>query len=231
MRTIDLKMFLQIIFKRWWLIATAIFVFAAAAVVLSVYFIEPVYQSDTTLYIGKEVEAGSAANLDYYDLLLGSQLVKDYRELVNSRLVANQVLKDLKLDNISVGNFLNKLSVDSKNDTRVVQISVTDTDPIMAKDIANKVADVFIEKVIVIMHVKNVEVIDRAEVSNSPVRPNKIMNVAIGVLAGAVLGFCSAFFIEFFDSTVKTSEDIREYLDMTVIGTIPVFSVKSRAGH
>ncbi len=231
MRTTDLKMFLQIILKRWWLIATAVFVSTAAAVVLSVYFIEPVYQSNTTLYIGKEAEVGSTATLDYYDVLLGSQLVKDYRELVNSRLVANQVLKDLKLDSIPVGDFLKKLSVDSKNDTRVVQISVTDTSPIMAKDIANKVADVFIEKVIVIMHVKNVEVIDRAEVPNSPIRPNKIMNAAIGVIVGAALGFCSAFFIDFFDNTVKTSEDVREYVNMPVIGTIPVFSVKSKTGR
>lgn len=222
METIDLKNILQMILKRWWIIVTSVLICTIATAVISFFFMDPVYQSNTTLYIGKKVD-DQKTDLAYNDLLLGTQLVKDYRELVKSRLVANQVLKDLKLDDITIEAFSKKLSVDLKNDTRVIQISATDTDPIMAKTISNKVADVFMEKVVDIMQVENVKVIDTAEVPKSPIKPNKKMNVAIAFVLGLMLGFGIVFLIEYLDNTVKTPEDIKKYLDLPVIGTIPVF--------
>lgn len=223
MEEIDLKNILQMIFKRWWIIVTVVLLCTVVAAVVSLFFMDPVYQSNTTLYIGKKVDMQKSSEVDYNDLMLGSQLVKDYRELVNSRLVANQVIKDLKLNDIALDKFSKKLSVELKNDTRVIQISATDTDPIMAKTIANKVADVFMEKVVDIMQVENVKVIDTAEVSKHPIKPNKKMNVAIGFVLGLMLGLGIVFLIEYLDNTVKTTEDIKKYLDLPVIGTIPVF--------
>ena len=231
MKTLDFKSVLRIILKRWWIIVTAVLVCSAAAFFASIYFINPVFQSNTTLYIVKEVENGGKNNLEYYDLLIGGLLVEDYRELVKSRLVSNQVLKDLKFENISVEAFSRKVSVGLKNGTRVIQISATDTAPMMAKIIADKVTDVFIEKVVDIMQVNNVKVIDRAELPKSPIKPNKMMNTAVASVLGLIFGLGIVFLIEFLDKTVRTAEDIKEYLDLPVIGTIPVISRKLKGGH
>lgn len=223
MRSNDFISVLRMILIRWWIVLIGIVVCTAAAVVISLYFIEPVYQSNTTLYIGKKIDSSQDVTLQYYDLLLGSQLVNDYREIVKSRLVANQVMKELDLNYLSVEAFFAKLSINSKNETRVIQIDVTDTDPVMAKNIADKVAEVFMEKVVEIMHVENVDVIDMAEVPSNAIKPNKVLNTAIGFMLGLVLGISIAFLIGFLDNTVKTAEDIKGHLDLPVIGMIPVF--------
>jgi capsular polysaccharide biosynthesis protein len=124
---------------------------------------------------------------------------------------------------MSVGAITSKLSVELKNDTRIIQISAQNNDPVMAQTIANKVAEVFMEKVVDIMQVENVKVIDKAEVPKSPVKPNKRQNVAIAFVLGLAIGFGVVFLIEYLDNTVKTPEDVKKYLDLPVIGTIPVF--------
>lgn len=222
MEEIDLKDIFRMLIKRWYIVLISVIVCSAAAAIISLFVLKPVYQSNTTLYIGKNVD-GEKTDLAYNDVLLGSQLVKDYREIVKSRLVARQVLDELKLNDITVDDLTAKLSVDLKNDTRVIQISASDNNPEMASNIANKVAEVFITKVVDIMKVENVKVIDKAEVPENPVKPNKKMNVAVGFLLGLMLGFGVIFLIEYFDNTIKTTDDIKKYLDLPVIGTIPVF--------
>lgn len=222
MEEIDLRDIFGMLMKRWYIILISVLVCSAAAALISLFVLKPVYQSNTTLYIGKNLD-GEKTDLAYNDVLLGSQLVKDYREVVKSRLVANEVMQELKLEDMAIEDFTAKLSVDLKNDTRVIQISAMDNDPEMAKNIANKVAEVFMVKVVDIMQVDNVKVIDTAEVPDKPVKPNKKMNVAIGFILGLMVGFGIVFIIEYFDNTIKTADDIKKYLDLPVIGTIPVF--------
>lgn len=222
MEEIDLKDIFGMLIKRWYIILISVLICTAAAALISLFILKPVYQSNTTLYIGKNLDGGKT-DLAYNDVLLGSQLVKDYREVVKSRLVANEVMQELKLEDMTIEDFTAKLSVDLKNDTRVIQISATDNNPETAKNIANKVAEVFMVKVVDIMQVENVKVIDTAEVPDKPIKPNKKMNVAIGFILGLMVGFGIVFIIEYFDNTIKTADDIKKYLDLPVIGTIPVF--------
>jgi capsular polysaccharide biosynthesis protein len=222
MEEIDLRDILGMLIKRWYIVLISVIICSSAAVLLSLFVLKPVYQSNTTLYIGKNMD-GEKTDLAYNDVMLGSYLVKDYREIVKSRLVARQVIEELKLKDMTVDDLIGKLSVDLKNDTRVIQISASDNSPEMSSSIANKVAEVFMTKVVDIMKVENVKVIDTAEVPKNPVKPNKRMNVAIGFLLGLMLGFGIIFIIEYFDNTIKTADDIKKYVDLPVIGTIPAF--------
>lgn len=217
-----MKDIFRMVLKRWYIIVITVILCSLATALINLFVLKPVYQSNTTLYIGKKQDS-EKTDLAYNDVMLSSQLIKDYRELVQSRLVGNQVIKELKLKDITVDDLKDKLTVDQKNDTRVIQISATDTDPRMARVIANKVAEVFMSKVVDIMQVENVNVIDTAEVPDKPIKPNKKTNIAAGFILGVMVGFGIVFLIEYFDNTVKTTEDIKKYLDLPVIGTIPVF--------
>lgn len=221
MEGLDLRQLVQIVIKRWWIIAVCTLVSAIIAGIVSFFFIEPVYQSSTTLYIGKKTDQKN--EIAYNDILLDSQLVKDYRELVKSRLVARKVLEELELDDLTIEEFSGKLGVDLKNDTRVIQITARDIDPALATAIVNKVADVFQEKVVEVMQVENVKVIDRGEIPDKPVKPNKKMNIAIAFVLGLMVGFGIAVLLDYLDNTIKTPDDVKKYTDLPVIGTIPVF--------
>ncbi|HXG49658.1 MAG TPA: polysaccharide biosynthesis tyrosine autokinase [Methylomirabilota bacterium] len=66
-----------------------------------------------------------------------------------------------------------------------------------------------------------VEVIDPAEPSLRPVRPRKVLNIALGVIVGLVVGVGLAFFIEYLDTSVKTIDDVERALQAPVLGVIP----------
>ncbi len=66
-----------------------------------------------------------------------------------------------------------------------------------------------------------VEIVDRAVPGLRPVRPNKPLNIALGIIIGLVVGVGLAFFIEYLDTSVKTIDDVERSLQCPVLGVIP----------
>jgi capsular exopolysaccharide synthesis family protein len=66
-----------------------------------------------------------------------------------------------------------------------------------------------------------VEVVDKAMPGLRPVRPNKPLNIALGIIIGLVVGVGLAFFIEYLDTSVKTIDDVERSLQCPVLGVIP----------
>ncbi len=66
-----------------------------------------------------------------------------------------------------------------------------------------------------------VEIVDTAKVDSHPVRPNKPLNIALGIIIGLVVGVGLAFFIEYLDTSVKTIDDVERSLQAPVLGVIP----------
>lgn len=224
MTEISIKDIFRILLRKWWVIFICIVIFGAAAYIWTNYYVVPMYNASTTLYVGKNTDQ---IGIETTDLYLGSNLILDYREIAKSKLVAYEVIDELGL-RMSAGALAGRISVNQRDATRVIQISITDSNPQMAMDIANTVAEVFRRKVIEIMQVENVQVIDKAELPIFPVSPNKQLNYMIGIILGLAIGVGVIFLIEFLDDTVKTPEDVEKYTGLTVIGTIPVFQGKGR---
>lgn len=217
----SLKEIMHLLLKKWWIILIFMIAFGSLAYVLTNYYMVPVYTANTTLYVGKNADE---QGMSLSELNIGASVVLDYREIAKSRLVASTVIEELNLDNISAEELANSIRVQQRPETRVIEISVSHTDPQMAMDITNKVAEVFQKKIVEIMQVSNVQVIDRAEFPERPSFPNKRANYIIGVLLGLILSAGIILLIEYLDDTIKTSEDVKKYLNLPVIGTIPSFS-------
>ncbi len=66
-----------------------------------------------------------------------------------------------------------------------------------------------------------VTLVDPAEANLKPVRPNKPLNIALGIIIGLVVGVGLAFFIEYLDTSVKTIDDVERTLQAPVLGVIP----------
>jgi polysaccharide biosynthesis transport protein len=66
-----------------------------------------------------------------------------------------------------------------------------------------------------------VSVVDRAETPGAPYKPNLPLNLAVGLLLGAVGGMGGALAIEFVNDTIKTPDDVREKLHLASLGVIP----------
>jgi len=72
-----------------------------------------------------------------------------------------------------------------------------------------------------VMEFIDIRIIDRALASDKPIKPRKILNLAIGGMLGLMMGIILAFFLESKDHTIKNTYDVERMLDLPVLGIIP----------
>lgn len=221
MEEISLREYFFILRKRLGLILILTIVAVATSGIVSYFVLEPEYQTFTTLMVGKPKDYQSESKLEYNELLLNQKLVSTYGELVKSRVVVDQVIKNLNLD-MSFKIFTEKVNVNLVKDTEIIKIQVMDADPKLAAEIANETAEVFMDSVKTIMKVENVQVIDKAQPPENPVKPRPKLNMAIAGILGIMAGVFLAFLLEYMDNTLKTPEDIEKHLGLPVLGAIPM---------
>ena len=218
---IDLKEYLDIIWSKKWLILGITLLAALISGLVSFFVLQPVYEASTTIMIGKS--NNSEQSIKYDDLMLNQKLVNTYSEIIKSNTVLEEVVSNLKLGQ-SATQLKENVTVNPIGDTEIIEIKVNNSDPVLATNIANDLSEVSMENVKEIMKIDNVQVIDRAEVPNDPVKPNEIMNIIIAAVLGFMIGIGIVFLREYLDNTITSPNDIEKYLDLSVIGVIPLFS-------
>lgn len=202
--------------KKFFIIFVGLLV-GTIALLGSVFFIKPKYTSTTRIYV---VSRSSDATLTNQDLQAGSYLVNDYKEVITSNEVLSSVISQENLS-LSTSELSNMISVNIPTDTRVISISVEDTDAQEASDIANTIREVAAEKIKAVTKVDDVTTLESATKPGHPSSPNVKKNAVIGALAGAFLAIVGILVAEVLDDRVRRPEDIEETLGMTLLGVVP----------
>ncbi|WP_270337806.1 Wzz/FepE/Etk N-terminal domain-containing protein [Streptococcus infantarius] len=202
--------------KKFFIIFVGLLV-GTIALLGSVFFIKPKYTSTTRIYV---VSRSSDTSLTNQDLQAGSYLVNDYKEVITSSEVLSSVINQEKLS-MSASELSKDIAVTIPTDTRVISISVTDTDAQRACDIANTVREVAAEKIKAVTKVDDVTTLESATKPSHPSSPNVKKNAAIGALAGVFLAVVGILVAEVLDDRVRRPEDIEETLGMTLLGVVP----------
>lgn len=199
---------------------------------VSIAFISPKYQSSTSIYV---LNKQDNSVVTYSDLQSGTQLTKDYAELVKSRSVTEKVINQLKLNTVyedmkdlDYGDLASMISVDNTTDTRIIRITVTDTNPARAQDIANAIREAASLHIETVMDIEAVNVVDYAEMPMESVSPNVLMNTAMGAAAGTLIAAFIVILIHLADDRIKGPDDVEKYLGVSVLGTIPLDSNLSK---
>lgn len=203
-----------------WLILIVGLLTAAIAFAYCSFAIAPKYQSTTKVYIlSKQGNEEKITNSDYQ---LANNLTKDFKEMIKSRTVVETVIKECNLPE-SYNALAGNISVSNTTDTRIVGISVKDTNPARAQYIANAVREVAAVHLQQVMDLEAVNVVEEANLPTSPVEPSKKKYTLVGFAIGAVI--CAGVLIlrYYMDDSIKTSEDVEKYLGMTTLATIPMF--------
>ena len=121
-----------------WSKALVIFMTAAAAglavMLVTQLFLTPRYQSTTKMYI---LTKQNSDTLTSSDLQASEQLTQDCAQMIRSRQVAEAVISNLNLD-MKASELLEKISVETSTDTRIITIHAEDSDPYLACSIADR---------------------------------------------------------------------------------------------
>lgn len=214
---IDVLYLLRKLWSRKFFIIFIALVVGTVALLGSVFFLKPKYTSTTRIYV---VSRSSDSSLTNQDLQAGSYLVNDYKEVITSNEVLSSVISQENLS-LSTSELSNMISVNIPTDTRVISISVEDTDAKEASDIANTIREVAAEKIKSVTKVDDVTTLEAAEVASKPSSPNIKRNAALGALVGGFLAIVGILVLEVLDDRVRRPEDVEEVLGMTLLGVVP----------
>ena len=215
---IDLKEIFGVLWNKAWLILLCGIIAGAVGFFCSFFMITPQYQSTTKVYILSKQNEG---NVTYTDLQMGTQLTKDYKVLITSRDVLEEVIVNCELDE-KYQSLAGRVTVENISDTRLIAITVEDPDPAMAQTLANEIRDVAADHIKDVMDIEAVNVAEEANLPENPSSPSVMKWTVLGIMAGICL--CAGVILLQFllDDTIKTSEDVERYLGLSTLAMIPI---------
>ena len=217
--TIDLTELLSFLWGKAYIIILAGIVAALVAFGGTQLLITPKYTSSTSMYMLTRNDGNSG--LTTSDLQTGTQLTQDYMELVKSRTVLEQVISVLNLD-MTPEELSSTITTSNTENTRILTIQVENEDPELAREIADAVREAASVTIEDIMEIDAVNTIEMANLPENPSSPSVMRNTAIGGLLGIVLAAGILVLIFILDDTIKTPDDVENYLGLNVLTSIPI---------
>lgn len=215
----DMKKILNIISSKKIFIALIILLSLVMSYFYSYYYKKPQYNSSVTVLLTGD-EAQGKKQVTQTDLNLNSGLISTYGSIAKSANVLSKVIENLGLD-ISVQNLQKNLTVAEIKNTQFLKITVENSNPETAMKIANEISTVFVEQIKTIYNIQNINIIDTAEISNTPCNINHIKDMAIALMAGIFTSGVLILILYILDDTIKSEKDIPVNLKLETIGTIP----------
>lgn len=211
---IDLREVLYLIRQKLWIIIVCAVVGGAAMWLYTTNYVVPQYAATSKMYIFSETQLTSM------NVSLSSSLTVDFIEVAKSRPVMEEVIEELDL-NMSSSELLSCISVSNPEDSHLLIITATTTDPVLSKDIANSMSGAVSKRVAEIMAADEPNIMEEAIVPGKPVDSGLKRNVMMGTLAGAAFVILAILLLYILDDTVKDEEDIEKYLGIKALAAFP----------
>ncbi|WP_219835797.1 YveK family protein [Paenibacillus sp. R14(2021)] len=219
---LDFKGLLLILRKRLWTIAIITIVAGVVTGVYSYQYIDTKYEASTKIMVNKTKLVNGEEDLNLNDLNAQIRLIATYKEIVRTRWIMDDVVKEHPELHLTANQLASKIKVSSVNDTQVMTFSATDTSYQRASSIIDAVTSEFVKKIPVLMKVDNVTVLNwaSAEDASSPISPKPVLNIMIALILAFLLSAAATLIVNNFDDSLKSEEMINDYLDLPVLAAI-----------
>ena len=214
---IDLKILFFELLNNWIMIVVSAILVAAIMFCYSKFMITPQYQSTSELY----VLSSSTSITTLADIQVGSYMTQDYVVVIKDRPVLEQVIKNLELD-MSYKTLRSKISINNPDETRIIQITITDADPNRAKLITDELAEVSSAYIAEKMDQDAPSIISYGYADGGAVSPNVSRNTVLGGIIGAVFAVAIVIISHLLNDTIMAPEDAEHKLGLNVLGSLPL---------
>ena len=216
---LDIMLLLRRIWEKKVLIVLVTLLFTVVSLVYSIFLVTPQYSSTTKVYVVNQTKDEKKA-ITTQDVQLGSLLVKDYKEIILSNRVMEEVA-DKSGTNLTAKQLAKKVSVEAPKDTRIISITVQDKNPQVASDLANTVKEVSADQIKEVTKIDDVTTLEEAKAANSPSSPNIPRNGILATALGFILAVAGVVLFELLDDRIKRAEDIEETMGLVLLGVVP----------
>lgn len=200
---------------KW--IAGAFILGALLAIFVTQFVITPKYTASSTMYM---VSSSTGSAVDLSDFNIGQSLSSDYVELVKTRPIIEDVIKELDLK-YKYEDVLNMLEVSVVTDTRILKINVTSPDAKEAASIANSLAKKAEIELPNLMDTPKPHIAETAIVPTHRSSPSLTKNTLIGALAAMLIVLIIFTVMYMMDDTIKSEEELEKYFGVMPLTVIP----------
>ena len=205
---IDLKDLVLEILSFWKWVLFALIIGAVTAYCISRFVMVPQYESTSQFYVlSKSMSITSLA-----DIQTGTSLTNDYMVIVEGRPVLEQTYSSLQ----------KKVTLNNPSNSRILEITVRDANPSMAKKIADEIARVSVAFIQQKMDQDAPNIIQKGYSDGEPVSPNIMKNTAVGGILGMFLAIAVIVVAYLFNDTIMNADDVQRKLGLNVLGTLPL---------
>ncbi|GAA2559015.1 polysaccharide biosynthesis tyrosine autokinase [Winogradskya consettensis] len=223
MGDMELRDYIRVARKRWWMVVTAVAVALALGTLLTVQAV-PRYATSVTFFVTTPSAGVSDA---YQGGLFSQERVKSYSTLLSGDRIAQLVAGSPGID-LDATEVRARITAQAVPETVLLQATVTDSSKDRSRLIAAATAERF--KTLVesletppgkkVSSVK-VEVVAGPETADTPVSPRPLRNLALAAVLGLIVGAAAAVLREVLDTTIKTAEALQELASAPVLAGVP----------
>jgi capsular exopolysaccharide synthesis family protein len=207
--------------KRWiWVILLGIIICGGATYLVS-KLMNPTYQATTRLIL----TTGSSQSSAYDSTSAALELLPTYSQLIKDPAVLAPVAGKYRM---TIAQLTNMIDVKPQSNTLIVEITVSNSDPQLAAQIANDVADSFIQfsntKLNSIMRIQVIPALPPL----TPVRPRPLTDSLIGALVGLGLALALIIIFEWMNDRLENPEEVQKVLGIDTLTIIPSLTRQQR---
>lgn len=220
--TIDLLQVMKALLQRIWLIVICALLAAAIAFSFAAFIITPTYSSSILLYVNNNsISLGNVNfSLSSSDITASRSLVDTYTELLMNRTTLERVIDKTDVS-YTYQELYEMIVAAPSNETEIMKITVTSTDPYEAAKIANGIAEILPERVSEIIDGAAMEVVDSAIPVLEKVDPSITKFTAVGLILGTLFSACAIVVGSLMDDTIHDEEYVLQHFDCPVLAKVP----------
>lgn len=185
---IEIIQLLQVILRKAWLILLVAAVCAALTFLVTFFFVDPQYEASALFYVNNTSRTAedTSDSISAGDLSASKSLVDTYIVILNTKPILMDVIEQAQI-NRSCSELEEMISATAVNETQVLKVSVTGTNPVEIQRIADVIAKVLPQRLNTIVEGGSTKVLDVSSVPTTPISPNYAQNTIAGFLIGFVL--------------------------------------------
>ncbi len=219
---IDIAHIAKSVWRRIWVVLVSGVLTALIAFSIAAFAIKPTYASSIMLYVNNSsfTVGDIGFSISSSEITAAQSLVKTYTVLLKNRTTLEKIIATTKV-NYTWEELYEMIEAEPVNETEIMQVTVTSTDPYEAEKIANGIAVVLPKRVSEIVEGSSMAVVDSAKADTEKIAPSRTAYTAIGFVLGALISLLVLIILAMLDNTIHDEDFILNNFGYPILAKVP----------